>query len=391
MQGTASCAAPNISTAAFWIRRHPGLLMSLAAMLCMPSMSAQQPDSQPTYTLHLYTNLMQIAALVLDSSDQPPRHVDTSHFALQIDGEPTFRPSYVRLQGNDPLSLTILLDLSGGIAGDLPALRKAIPALATGVLGPQDRVSVYALDCELIRSADNLPASQSMLLAALDGASAFPGLHGDKRKHRTCGNSVHLLNSIAVLTNRLAHQRGRRMLLIVSDGYYEGQNRLHWADVQRFAAEQSVGVFALTTYDPIASRTEVYRSGGSEFVGPDSPLWSSSFNLRHLCEMTGGTSLAVDSKHAMTVAIPRLFELARGRYILEFHRPKDATAGSHTLRVTLDKSHDHVYVGGATVALATQDETAAPALVPSTPLPSAASSTTDPPAPLQPGPTSTPQ
>ena len=62
---------------------------------------ALTPQDQPIHTLHVYTNLMQIPVLVLSAYRTPMATIAASKFSVSIDSGPRFRPTHVRLEGDD--------------------------------------------------------------------------------------------------------------------------------------------------------------------------------------------------------------------------------------------------------------------------------------------------
>src|SRR6266576_5581605 len=101
-------------------------------------------------TLHVYENLIQIPVLVLDPLRTPLEPIAPLRFAISVDSGPRFRPTHVRPEGDDPISLAILLDARGPEDDLLPKIDAAIADLAPLSLQARDHVSVYALDCTMI-------------------------------------------------------------------------------------------------------------------------------------------------------------------------------------------------------------------------------------------------
>jgi hypothetical protein len=344
---------------ALWLRWS---LLPLAAAGCLPirpfvAIAQEQPAP---YTLHVYTNLVQIPAIVLDSSNEPLQHIDPTKFSISLDSGPVFRPTFVRLQGDDPISLDILLDLSGDENSLLPALRAAIPALAPELLHPLDHVSIYALDCILIRSGNNIPASHDSLQRAVDAAAQAPDLHGQK-KHSACGGSVRLWDSLGVLEQQLDTLPGRRVMLVVSDGY-DGHSRTQPSALRTYSVYDGISIFALTMGLPPVM---VAGNGIGSHLQPANT--SVTDNLRLLCEQTGGLPMVTTGSQDTAAILREFMQLLRGRYILEFPRPDNATAGRHSINVTLDKSSAVVRVAGVSVALPDPAVLVDPNTVPSAP------------------------
>ncbi len=73
-------------------------------------------------TLHVYENLIQIPVLVLDPLRAPLEPIAPRRFAISVDSGPRFRPTHIRQEGDDPISLSILLDASGPENDLLPTI-----------------------------------------------------------------------------------------------------------------------------------------------------------------------------------------------------------------------------------------------------------------------------
>ena len=63
-------------------------------------------------------------------------------------------------KGDDPISLSILLDVSGDAAELMAKMTDAIAALRRCLFIAKDHVSIYALDCSLVRSLNDVPADE---------------------------------------------------------------------------------------------------------------------------------------------------------------------------------------------------------------------------------------
>src|SRR4051812_42547512 len=139
------------------LRFRIGVLMALSAAMVAAAQEAPSPPEERIRTLHVYTNLMQVPTLVLSGNKQPMQAmIGEKQFSVSIDSGRWFPVTHVRLEGNDPISLSILLDTS--VADLIPPVRDAVGTLAPAWLSPRDRVSIYVLDCGLERSLNNTPA-----------------------------------------------------------------------------------------------------------------------------------------------------------------------------------------------------------------------------------------
>ena len=78
-------------------------------------------------------------------------------FNIKLNSGPSFHPSRVRREGDDPITLAILLDVSGDQSHLLPALSKNFSNWIATSFKPQDRISIFALDRGLVRTDSDEP------------------------------------------------------------------------------------------------------------------------------------------------------------------------------------------------------------------------------------------
>src|ERR1700733_1296118 len=72
----------------------------------------EQGTQGGTYTLHVYTDLLQVPTIVLTPLHSNYRALTKESFTLSLDGGPRFHPTNVRLEGDDPITIAVLLDLT---------------------------------------------------------------------------------------------------------------------------------------------------------------------------------------------------------------------------------------------------------------------------------------
>jgi hypothetical protein len=189
----------------------------------------QQPTShdEPIHTLHVYTDLVQVPTLVLGRNRNPLKTpIPEKRFSVSIDYGPWFQVTHARQEGNDPISLSILLDTSGATADLMPKISDAISALAPSSLSARDHVSIYAMDCDLTRSLSDLPAETTSLRLGVDLALKPWRIRQQNQHSESCIQSVHLWDALGFVANELYKLPGRRVILVVSDGRDSGSVRL---------------------------------------------------------------------------------------------------------------------------------------------------------------------
>jgi hypothetical protein len=321
---------------------------------------AQSPATAtpPTPTLHVYTNLKQVSVLVLTHDYERMKPLDPSGFRVSLDSGPLFRPTYVRREGDDPISLAILIDASKPYNELLPSLIKAIAALPPDFLHPQDRVSVYAIDCTLIRTTYDIGANPAALADGVKRAMAPWQIRETQNEELKkegknplpfCRAGLPLWDSMLEVLKDLDQQPGRRILLAITDGGDDGSKTL-WKDVMFHAQIHSETVFGLLpTATPRDETKEIRHIASPSFGGPED-------KFEQICVNSGGVELQA-SEHTTIFRLKEFTQMVRERYILEYPRVPNEKPGVHIIAVSYrKKSNLYISTTGITVPIASEDE-----------------------------------
>jgi hypothetical protein len=360
------------------MRRRCALVLAFAAaaVFATPTawLCAQEQDDPPPppnlYTLHVYTNLMQFPTVVLGADLKPMRPVPRDKFDITIDGGPVFHPTKMRIEGDDPISLAVLLDTGGDQRGVLQAFAQAFPALIPGSLHAKDRVSIYAVDCKVIRAVKDEPAvSQDSIEKGIANVLAAPGLHGNKTKP-ACGSSLHLWDAMTLVAQDLGDSPSRRVLLVVSQGRENGSKN-HFAPVADFLSSRGIAVFGLRDNQAYGRHISLAPFGapvgrGGNFNLPGSVNDEDLFSV--MCGRNGGMVLDA-SNPGVAKDLEHLIDLLRGRYIIEYPRPDDKTAAIHSLNITIAGVNAFIRPTGGSSPLPDAAIAADPNTIPSAPSP----------------------
>jgi hypothetical protein len=349
--------------------------LALAILLRLATPASAQDAAAP-YTLHAYANLVQVPALILSSDFQPMPPLDRRQIFLRLDSGPAFHPVRMHLEGDEPLSISILLDASEDHDALLHHFAPALASLARNSLLPHDHVSLYAVDCRLIRSAFDVPPDPALLQSAIEHVLAAPTLHqpaGGPASRIGCQRSLKLWDAAARTVAAMASLPGRKVLLLVSAGADHGSTEhagaVTWNTVLRMAHENSVAVFGL--------RDLMRYLGDVGGFGDRAMLISGVYMAVHgptedgyiqLCASSGGllyTTLSHDLERSMT----RIVAMLRGRYIVEFPRPDDRNPGAHDIDITLEHASAYIVSAGVSMPLPDAARYTDPTTVPSSPSP----------------------
>jgi hypothetical protein len=353
---------------------HQNKLIAIALMFVLAAIGGNaqsRPETPPaqspepaTPTLHVYTNLKQVPVLVLTHDYKRMKPIDASGFRLSIDSGPLFHPTYVRREGDDPISLSILIDATKPDNELLPPLIQAIAALPPDFLHPQDHVSIYVADCSLIRTAYNVQANPAILAREVQRAMWTWQIRQDqnqelKRQKKPplppCKTSMPLWDSMAAVLLELDPQPGRRVLLAITDGE-DIASKTNWRDVMFHAQIRSETVFGLlpliTTVVKLETpeeTKEIRHIESPSFGGPED-------KFEQICVNSGGIELQA-SEHTTNFRLKEFTQMLRERYILEYPRGPNEEPGVHTIAVSYPKkSNLYIAVTGITVPVASEDE-----------------------------------
>jgi hypothetical protein len=309
-----------------------------------------QDESVPT--LHAYTDLVQIPVLVLGSDRKPIPPIAETRFFVSLDGGPRFRVHHARLEGDDQISLAVLLDLSEPDRNMMDQVDDALADLVPRSLHEKDHVSVYALDCHLTRSATDLPADSATLKSAVDVALQPWRTRGRIPPKGGCKNHWYLWDSVAAVTDAMRQQVGRRVILVITNGVDEGSKN-SWNELRLFAQSSGVAIFGLTNgaYPAVSFnfRPQPYQTA-----------------INAVCELSGGMVLTADGRN-LEREMERFVELVRGRYIVEFPHPVSTTGGYHDMIITIEKSNAFIRAAGIGLPLDDPAVLNDPSRVPSDP------------------------
>jgi hypothetical protein len=348
-----------------------GLAVLVAAMSAADLMAQGDPkvvdDGVPT--LHAYANLIQIPTLVLWPDQEAIRKpIDEGKFSISIDSGPWFRATHVRQEGDDPISLSVLLDLSGDTAKLMSKIGADLANLAPLSLHPIDRVSIYALSCGRITAIHEIAADSERLKKAVDVAME-PSVQRKNDKHaKKCDQGVGLWDSVAVVALRMMDLPGRRVILAVTDGL-DKESKHPWSEVTEFAQNSGIAVFGLS-YSVEAATGDVIvpnRRGGGGTYRQTTVASPEASQFVSLCKMSGGIVTKVNERESLQATLQKFVQTVRQRYIVEFPRPANSTPGKHNMQVKVGKDGYLILTAGVSVPIPDPALMNDPTTVPSDP------------------------
>jgi hypothetical protein len=325
---------------------------ALSSALGLMAQDTPSGHDEPVRTLHVYADLVQMPTLVLRQNRTriEPR-IGERRFSIRVDSGPWFQVTHVRTEGDDPISLSILLDQS--VMDLMPDLSRQIADLAPIFLTPRDHVSLYSLGCGLTRSLDDKPADNARLLDRVDVLVGPWRVPRGTEPHCT-QQPVYLWDALGFISKQMEELPGRRVILVLTDGLDGGSVR-KWNEVRGFVQVAGIAVFGITM--PVR---------GSSVTAPMS-RGTDVYPFLSICELSGGI-LMPTTPELIEATLLRAMAMLRERYILEFPRPSNSTQGMHGVEVRIAGGEKYyVRPTGVSVPLPDDSVLKDPTTVPSDP------------------------
>ena len=305
----------------------------IAACLMCAAMAAQerpardspapvnQAEPLATPTLHLATNLVQIPVLILTAKgERLPAPIATQRFQVKLQGGPAFEPKYARVEGDDPIDLSIVVDTRIMPDDLLRKLDDSVAGLAPEFLHAGDHVSIFVIDCSTVRAVKEVPAERARLKRAVDLALVNWTERQTQKKGTPCDVDTHLWDVLAYVTDDLSKHPGWHAVVAVTDGTNK-KGKFNADTLARMAQDDQVTILGL---DPALNKG-VYIRGRSG---------DSTEDFGEVCGLSGGLWLGLYDK---TVAerMQWFTQVLRDRYIVEFPRPPNLKPGSTAMTIKI--------------------------------------------------------
>jgi hypothetical protein len=280
---------------------------------------------------------LELPVLVVDHQHRPVDDVQLGQLKVKAGAGAVFAPTALRKEGDDPIALAILIDASRDSWHDLHEIDGDVADLAGSELLPEDRVTVYAVDCTMTRSLRAAVPDAAVLRKAVADAMSYPNLHGGKQSS-ACGKTVHLWDDAAAAIAALSQEPGRRVLLLITSGA-DGGSKYDAETVRQFAFDKGVAIFALRdqrqaeadNYEPGSLSTQRGSGSGSTMTPEVASRNANSLEL--LCANDGGVAL-MSMPLFRKGGLAEILLLVRSRLILTIPRDAWQPGSSHAVKVS---------------------------------------------------------
>jgi VWFA-related protein len=289
--------------------------------------SATQPGSGPQVIFRASVEVVTVSASVRDKNGKVVKNLRQADFEVLDSGAPVVVRDF--FAGESPISLAILLDISGSMAvgGNMDRAREAISMVTMSLRDGADEAALFTFDTSLRRvfdfTTDLSTLNRTNLGGTPWGKTSLFDAAGDTAGH------------VAGRSNR------HRALLVLTDGVDTG-SRLTAAQVSGIASSIDVPVYLLVVVNPAD------HPDGEFEAKPVATKEAEQASLVDLARWTGGDTHFASVPSHTSVAVQSLMSELRHQYLITFE--PGVRAGWHPLEVRTRKKNLIVHARGGYVA-----------------------------------------
>lgn len=266
----------------------------MALALLAGSTTAQEAVPSPQQTFRSSVDVVTIQASVRDARGRVVSGLTTGDFEVRDNGQ--IRPILsLRSDRQSPLSLAILVDMSGSMAvgPKIAMARQAYASVLSQLRQGQDEVALYTFDASLHERQD-FTGDLEKLRDALTEFEPF--------------GSTSLYDATAQAARGLAARSATHKAIIVLTDGLDTSSTLTARDVSGLASSIDVPVFVVATVPSLDQRLMLEASERSAPSG--------AADLRDLAEWTGGQFVFASTFVETVVTAAHLIDELRQQYVL---------------------------------------------------------------------------
>lgn len=310
--------------------RHVALPGALALLLVSAPLSGQVATSAPVparqesqATFKSGVEVVTVTVSVRDDEGKVIQNLTRSDFEIFDSGfKKEIRDFYV---GDSPVSLAILLDISGSMAvgGNMERARDAVAVATMNLRSDTDEGALFTFDSELRQVVGFTTDTRRIHNVSLKGKP-----WGQTSLYDAVG---HAARAVANRANK------HRALLVITDGV-DTASRMTAAEVSGIASAIDVPVYLLRVVNPLD------HPGGEHEVIETDVRTVQAANLADLARWTGGDIRVASVPAHTSIAVQDLFNELRHQYLITFE--PGTRPGWHPLEIRARKKSLVVHARG---------------------------------------------
>lgn len=293
--------------------------LGVAAALVLPAAALSQEKKPKPLDYDISVRAISLAVTVQDKGGKYVNNLAQSDFTITENGVRQ-DITYFRHDSSAPLSLTLLLDVSGSMAIDdkLAESKTALRDLLTSLSGPGDEVSLLIFADGDVEVASGFTSDRSAVLALLDRTEAF--------------GKTALYDAVAVSPQYASQGKNeKRALLLVTDGI-ENDSRLSSDKALEIARRVDVPIYAIGYNIPLGEQLlgKYKRGSGVTSAGIIAVL-------DRFSRATGGRAFFVSAPQELRAALFEIKQELSCQYIIGYTSYLSADGAYRRIQVTAKK------------------------------------------------------
>jgi len=304
--------------------RFGALLLSvgLAVAATLPALSQEKQAKPLDYDISV--RAITLAVTVQEKGGRYINDLTQADFTIAENGVRR-AITYFNHSSDAPLSLTVLLDVSGSMAIDnkLAESQAALCDFLTGLIGPRDEVSLLIFADGDVEVASGFTNDRSGVLAVLDRTEAF--------------GKTALFDAVAVSPDFASQGRNeKRALLLVTDGI-ENDSRLSPDKALEIARRVDVPIYTIGYNIPLSEQLlGKYKRGSA--VSPAGIIAT----LDRFSRATGGRAFFINTPRELRAALFEIKKELSHQYLIGYTSYVTADGEYRRIQVTAKKKRYRV-------------------------------------------------
>jgi Ca-activated chloride channel homolog len=274
---------------------------SLAQQNSSQNSANSQRQSEPTTTLRVDVNLVNVFVTVTDAHGAPIGGLTKENFILKEDDQEQ-KISVFDRESALPISIALAIDTSLSTRHDLPLEQASAKKFAHAILRPIDALSVYGFSETVSEPTHGYTSDVRRIDESID--------------HIRLGAATALYDAIYVAARSLDRRKGRKIMVLITDGE-SVDSKIDYPEALRAAEEAEALIYSIIIV-PIES------SAGREIGGEHA--------LIQLSEDTGGKYYYAISPGQLDDAFRKISDELRTQYLLAYY-PAQRTSFSEFRRI----------------------------------------------------------
>lgn len=270
------------------------LVISVLATGGIATLAAQQPGGDPVPRFKSSADVVTIQAAVRNGKGRPVAGLTAADFEIRDNGQ--LRPVLsLRSDAGSPVSLAILVDLSGSMAisPKLSMARQALDTVIAQLRPGDDEVAVFTFDSSLHESHP-FTTNPSGLATTLDNVKPY--------------GTTSLYDATAAAARRLSERSASHKAIVVLTDGIDTSSTYTAPEVSGLASSIAVPVYVMATVPSIDQRAMMEAAERSD--------QSKAADLRDLAEWTGGQLVFASNLTETTTAAVSLVSELRQQYVI---------------------------------------------------------------------------